>query len=166
MTNPEKEQRGLSLIELFIVVVIILTIEAIAIPNLLRSRMAASESSTVASIRTINTGMIAYNSTYPTVGFATLLSNLGGTAPCTPTLATGCLIDSVLGNGTKSGYKFVAAQVAGTPSVSYYASGNPITLNQTGIRVSGPLKTVVRVDPAGGNIVSVGTCEGLLPLNQ
>ena len=63
-----RKQKGFSLIELLIVVAIILIIAAIAIPNLLRARMAANESSAVASIRTINTGMITYNSTYPTVG--------------------------------------------------------------------------------------------------
>ncbi len=60
-----RKQKGFSLIELLIVVAIILIIAAIAIPNLLRARMAANESSAVASVRTINTGMITYNSTYP-----------------------------------------------------------------------------------------------------
>jgi prepilin-type N-terminal cleavage/methylation domain-containing protein len=77
-----RKQKGFSLIELLIVVAIILIIAAIAIPNLLRARMAANESSAVASIRTINTGMITYNSAYPTVGYATTLAALGGVAPC------------------------------------------------------------------------------------
>src|SRR6202142_565452 len=73
-----RTQKGFSLIELLIVVAIILIIAAIAIPNLLRARMAANESSAVASIRTINTAMITYNSSYPTVGFAGTLASLGG----------------------------------------------------------------------------------------
>ena len=64
-----RKQKGFSLIELLIVVAIILIIAAIAIPNLLRARMAANEASAVASIRTINTAEVTYNSTYPTVGF-------------------------------------------------------------------------------------------------
>jgi prepilin-type N-terminal cleavage/methylation domain-containing protein len=65
-----QRQKGFSLIELLIVVAIILIIAAIAISNLLRARIAANESSAAASIRTINTAMISYNSSYPTVGFA------------------------------------------------------------------------------------------------
>jgi type IV pilus assembly protein PilA len=161
------KQKGFSLIELLIVVAIILIIAAIAIPNLLRARMAANESSAVASIRTINTGMVTYNSTYPTVGFATALSNLGGTAPCTPTSTNACLIDSVLGGGSKSGYTFLALG-AGTPTqVSYYAAGTPITPNQTGIRSFCAFEdAVVRVDPTGSAVGAESTCQGLLPLNQ
>src|SRR5579872_5144025 len=124
--------KGFSLIELLIVVAIILIIAAIAIPNLLRARMAANESSAVASIRTINTGQVTYNSSYPTVGYATALTNLGGVAPCTPVAATACLIDSVLAAGTKSGYKFAATAAGGPPSTQYYATATPVTPNQTG----------------------------------
>ena len=60
-----KKQKGFSLIELLIVVAIILIIAAIAIPNLMRSRMAANESSAVGSVRTINTAMVAYAALVP-----------------------------------------------------------------------------------------------------
>jgi type IV pilus assembly protein PilA len=162
-----RKQKGFSLIELLIVVAIILIIAAIAIPNLLRARMAANESSAVASIRTINTGMITYNSTYPTVGFAASLTVLGGVAPCTPSSTTACLIDSVLAAGTKSGYTFAAASAGGPPTVSYYAHGVPVTVNQTGIRSFCSFEdAVVRVQPTGGAIASEAACQALLPLNQ
>ncbi len=58
------KQTGFSIIELLIVVVVILVIAAIAIPNLIRSRMAANEASAVASLRAINTSQVVYQSTY------------------------------------------------------------------------------------------------------
>ena len=163
-----RKQRGFSLIELLIVVAIILIIAAIAIPNLLRARMAANESSAVASIRTINTAMVTYNSSYPTVGFATALSNLGGTAnPCASAPGNACLIDSVLSAGTKSGYTFTATGAGGTPQTQYFASGTPTTPSQTGVRSFCAYEdAVVRVQPGGGAIASETACQALLPLNQ
>ena len=153
------KQKGFSLIELLIVVAIILIIASIAIPNLLRARIAANEASAVASIRTINTAMISYNSSYPTVGFAANLSTLGGT--CTgatvPTSATACLIDSTLAAGTKSGYTFNAAGSGGSPASTYVAYGNPLTSNSTGVRSFCSVQdAVVRV----AGTAAVSTCAG------
>jgi type IV pilus assembly protein PilA len=131
-----RKQKGFSLIELLIVVAIILIIAAIAIPNLLRARIAANESSAVASIRTLNTAQISYNSAYPTIGFAGTLGALSGTcnASTAPTSAGACLIDTQLASGTKSGYSFQMTGVSGTPSSSYQAIGTPISANTTGVR--------------------------------
>ena len=129
-----RKQKGFSLIELLIVVAIILIIAAIAIPNLLRARIAANESSAVASVRTINTAQISYNSAYPTVGFSATLGSLAGTS-CTPPSSTGaCLIDTQLSSGTKSGYTFVMSNVTGTPASTYQINATPQTQNQTGVR--------------------------------
>ena len=70
-------QRGFSLIELLIVVAIILTIAAIAIPSLVRAKISANESSAAACIRQISTAQIAYAASYPSVGYATNLASLG-----------------------------------------------------------------------------------------
>src|ERR1700689_3235670 len=100
--NSGYDSRGFSLIELLIVVAIILVIAAIAIPSFLRSRISANEAAAAAAIRTVNSAQITYNSTYPSVGFAAILTNLAGT--CTgstiPTTASACLIDSQLATGT------------------------------------------------------------------
>jgi type IV pilus assembly protein PilA len=129
-----RKQKGFSLIELLIVVAIILIIAAIAIPNLLRARIAANEASAVASIRTLNTAQISYNSAYPTVGFAASLTLLGGTSCSPPTSAGGCLIDSQLQTGTKSGYSFTMAGSGSAPVSGYTGIASPLSPNQTGVR--------------------------------
>ena len=160
-----RRQKGFSLIELLIVVAIILIIAAIAIPNLMRAKMAANESSAVGSLRTINTAEITYSSSYPTAGYAASLANLGGMAPCTPGSATGCLIDSVLASGIKSGYNFSATGTGGPPATQYFATAVPVTQNQTGIRSFCSFEdATIRVDPTGAAIPSEAACQALQPL--
>jgi len=134
-----RKQRGFSLIELLIVVAIILIIAAIAIPNLMRARMSANESSAVGSVRSINTAEISYNAAYSSLGFTTTLAQLGGAAgaACVPGTGTGCFIDSSLSSGTKSGYTFTMALGsggAGVPLNDYSISAAPTAPNPTGTR--------------------------------
>jgi len=129
-----RKQKGFSLIELLIVVAIILIIAAIAIPNLLRSRMAANEASSVGSIRTINTSAVTYSSTYPSNGFPVSLAAMGGANPCTAAPANACLLDPVLSAGTKSGYVFAWTGDGLTPSVNYTITGLPVVVGSSGQR--------------------------------
>lgn len=97
----QKRQTGFSLIELLITVAIILIVAAIAIPNFMRSRMAANEAAAVQNMRDITTGQVVYSTTYG-IGFSATLGDLGGTGAATPTSAG--LIDDILAGGTKSGF--------------------------------------------------------------
>ena len=128
-----KRQKGFSLIELLIVVAIILIIAAIAIPNLLRSKMAANEASAVGSMRTLNTACVTYSTTYG--GYPPALSNLGPATTATATTAD--LVDSILASGTKSGYAFTF--VTGSTDTNgnilgYNITANPVTTGTTGQR--------------------------------
>ncbi len=128
-----RRQKGFSLIELLIVVAIILIIAAIAIPNLLRSKMAANEASAVGSLRTLNTACLEYSTTYG--GYPHSLANLGPGSPATSAAAD--LIDSVLASQTKTGYIFTytpGATDANGNVLSYSIAANPITRGTTGQR--------------------------------
>lgn len=149
-----RKEKGFSLIELLIVVAIILIIAAIAIPNLIRSKMAANESSAVSSMRAITTAQIAYNATFPDIGYASTLTVLGpptGSA-CTSggsaSSANACLLDNVLQSGTKSGYNFAISGTAGTPVTTYSANADPITPGSSGQRhFFGDATGVIRYNP-------------------
>src|SRR5258708_35175026 len=106
----KKQQKGFSLIELLIVVAISLIIEAIAIPNLIKSKMAANESSAVGSLRTLTTAEIAYATACPKLGLTHLLTDMDSSGNACP--GGNNQIDTTLSCGNKSGYKFAS----GAPS--------------------------------------------------
>ena len=176
-----RKQKGFSLIELLIVVAIILIIAAIAIPNLMRARMAANDSSAAASERTIVTGEVGYFAAYPQVGYPATLAILGGAVPCTPAVATGCLIDNTLAqNGNpagagKSGYLFNAQGVIPAGSilpVEFYTTAGPIgaAVSTTGTRTYCAVDDgVIRTNnppAAAAPPTSYGACQAFVPMNN
>ena len=123
---------------------IILMIAAIAIPNLLRARMAANESSAIASMRTLDTAEITYPKFHPGQGYTCSVSDLTGAQ----------LIANPLATGQKNGYVFeltgCAAGTEGGANAKYQVVAYPLRVNQTGVRAfCSDQCGVIKVDASG-----------------
>jgi type IV pilus assembly protein PilA len=117
-----------------VLVPIVLIVAAIAIPNLLRARISANESSAVGSVRTLNTALVSYQAQYG--HFPETMGALASNGNTTPSETGAMLIDDVLAKGEKSGYRFAYEHVAPAQGQTegFTVTASPLVQNSSGVR--------------------------------
>ncbi len=155
--RKRRQDEGFTLIELLIVMSVMLILMTLAIPQLLKLRKTANETSALQSVRTIGQAELQYNSAYPANGFSCSLSQLGGTPGSAPTPQAAQLIDPGLASGQKAGYTFAITNCTKVTVnnqdmyTSYQITAVPQSIGKTGdAGFCADENNTIRKDPTGG----------------
>jgi type IV pilus assembly protein PilA len=146
---------------------LILIIAAIAIPNLLRARMAANEGLAAGTVRIIDSAQVTYQATYPAIGYARDLASLGGAEPCTASQATACLMENkiAVASAPPGLHGYIFNTITSSDGTQYLVTAVPAMPNQTGRRSFCSTEDgVVRVDPSGRAVSDHDSCASMLPI--
>jgi type IV pilus assembly protein PilA len=158
--NSRPVPAGFSLVEILVVVMVILIIAAIAIPSLVHGKMRANEAAAVASVKTIQTAETLYANTYPDVGYAGSLPNLGshGSSCERPTSTSACIImDEALTSGLKSGYIFELVNDGNKPALNYNVTATPESSGTGRCAISSNSGGQIRFSTPGADASSSGS---------